>query len=81
MKTKYLLLGLLLLSLQGCHYYSTRVPEQENQLKYNYYENEFEYAKSNDKLKFNYYEQTWSYENPDSELSFNPYSQKWEWKK
>ena len=51
---------------KNCHRGHHRDGCRHSELKYNYYENRFEYAHPGDELKYNYYDHHWSYENPDS---------------
>lgn len=46
--------------LNGCTY-SRYLGREDMAMKYNYYENEWQYAGGNDKLKYNYMENKWQF--------------------
>lgn len=53
---RYLFLCIL---LSGC--ISNPVNQNRDYLRYNYYENKYEYSNDKEKLRYNYYENKWEF--------------------
>lgn len=56
--------------------------EQEKQkkdiLRYNPFQNSWQYTTKNDVLKYNVFENKWEYTEPESKTKYNPFEDKWE---
>ena len=48
-----------------------------DRLRYNYYEDRYEYADKDDKLRYNYYEDKYEYAREDDKLKYNYYEQEY----
>lgn len=53
----------------------------KDELKWNYYENNYSYSEPQSVMKYNYMEKVHTYEHPDSKLRFNYLSKKYEFSK
>lgn len=52
--------------------------EKANILKFNPFQNSWQYANKNDVLKYNVFENKWEYSEPESRTKYNPFESKWE---
>jgi len=59
--------------------FSHTTPQSE--LKYNSFENKWEFASSKDQTKYNPFENKWSYESNESSFKYNAFENKWEYAK
>jgi len=79
---KTLLIVLLFISLptlclaQQTDYYNRNM--QQNELKYNPFENKWDYERPNAQLQYNPFENKWDYGRPETTPLYNPFTNKWE---
>jgi hypothetical protein len=52
---------------------------EEDSLKYNTFENKWDYAGEDDSLKYNALENEWDYAGDDDSLKYNTFENKWEY--
>lgn len=50
-------------------------------MRYNNYEQRWEFAGEDDKLKYNHYKDDWSYQPEGSVLDYNVYERRMEWRR
>jgi len=51
---------------------------QQNELKYNPFENTWSYERPNAQLQYNPFENKWDYGRPETTPLYNPFTNKWE---
>ena len=73
-----LTLLLIALLLNGC--LTSQQSYQEN-LRYNYLQNDWQYASPSANLKYNYLENKWQYAEPGESLRYNYLENRWEFSK
>ena len=57
--------------------YSSSVYSASSILKYNSFNNSWEYAHPDSQLKYNSFNNSWEYAQPDSQLKYNSFTNSW----